>query len=136
MKVYVISSLSNSRVQEVSAAIRKQGHEVFDDWLAAGPEADDYWKTYEEARGHTFIQALSGHAARHVFEYDFHHLAEADIVVLVAPAGKSAFLELGWALGAGRTGYILLEEESERWDVMFKFADGVFDNLEDLLAKL
>ena len=40
--------------------------EVFDDWYAAGPEADDYWKSYEINRGRDYIDALSGRAARHV----------------------------------------------------------------------
>jgi hypothetical protein len=38
-------------------------------------------------------------------------------------------------LGQGKPGYILLDNP-ERWDVMYQFADGVFEHLEDLLERL
>jgi len=53
--------------------------------------------------------------------------------VLVLPAGKSGHLELGYMIGQGKPGYILLDGEPERFDVMYNFATGVFTNLSDLL---
>jgi len=41
MKLYLIGSLRNPRVPEVAEILRWNGHLVFDDWYAAGPEADD-----------------------------------------------------------------------------------------------
>jgi hypothetical protein len=135
-KVYVIGSLRNPKIPEIANKLRGQGYEVFDDWYAAGPEADDKWKEYEQARGRNYRQALNGHAATHVFEFDKTHLDESDAVVLVLPAGKSGHMELGYCIGKGLPGYILLEEGSDRWDVMYKFADGVFDSIEDLVVRL
>jgi len=58
-KVYLIGSLRNPAVPELANTIRALGYDVFDDWYAAGPEADDKWRDYEKARGHTYKQALS-----------------------------------------------------------------------------
>lgn len=136
MKVYIIGSLRNPNVPAVAQELREQGFEVFDDWFASGEHADEEWMRYEKQRGHTYLQALNGFTADHVFGYDVAHLVEADAVVLIGPAGKSAYLELGWALGQRKKGYIYLPFEPDRWDFMPKFADGVFDKIEDLVAQL
>lgn len=127
-KIYLIGSLRNPQVPVIAQQLRADGHQVFDDWYAAGPEGDDKWRDYEKGRGHSFVEALKGHAARHVYEFDRKHLEGADTVILVCPAGKSGHLELGWALGKGKQGFVLVDSP-ERWDVMYQFADGVFDNL-------
>lgn len=135
-KVYVIGSLRNPKIPEIANQIREAGNEVFDDWYAAGPEADDYWKKYEQERGRSYVEALEGAAATNVFRFDKRNLDGADAVILVLPAGKSGHMELGYCLGRGTKGFILLEEGNDRWDVMYKFADGVFNNLPDLIAEL
>lgn len=134
--IYVIGSLRNPRVPEIANVLREAGLEVFDDWFAAGPEADDKWKEYEQGRGHSYAEALRGAAAQNVFQFDKRHLTESHTVVLVMPAGKSGFLELGWALGKGKVGYILLEDGADRWDVMFQFADAVFSDINALTERL
>ncbi len=135
LKVYLIGSLRNPKIPEIGNRIRALGFEVFDDWFAAGPEADDKWRDYEKARGRTFREALQGLAADHVFRFDLEHLDECDIAVLYLPAGKSGHIELGYVIGRGKRGYIVLDNP-ERWDVMYKFADGVFDNIEELEEEL
>ncbi len=132
MKVYLIGSLRNPGVPVVGSALRKCGFDVFDDWFAAGPRADDHWQEYEQkVRGHTFIEALEGRAARHVFEFDKRNLDDSDAGVLVLPAGKSGHMELGYLAGQGKPVYILLDQEPERYDVMYGFAH-VVPNLEAL----
>lgn len=136
-KVYVIGSLRNSAVLDVTLALEEQlDVEVFSDWLAAGPEADDYWRQYEMARGRTYEEALLGYAARHVFEFDKHHLDTSDAAVLVYPAGKSGHLELGYMVGRGKPCAILLDADYERWDVMLQFADVVSKDLDTVVSKL
>ena len=134
--IYLTGSLRNPRVLDVARQLREAGHEVFDDWMAAGPDADDQWRDYEKQKGHNLKQALAGYAARHVFEFDLFHLNRADIVVLVMPAGKSAHIELAWALGKGKKGYILFDSEPERFDVMLQFATDVFYSVDDLINHL
>lgn len=110
--------------------------EVFDDWYAAGPEADDFWRAYEQSRGHNYEVSLEGYAARHVFEFDKHHLDTSSAGILVLPAGRSGHLELGYL--AGRSAYtaILLDGDYDRWDVMYAFANRVTRNLEEIINDL
>ena len=136
MIIYLIGSLRNPEVPLYARALREVGHEVFDDWYAAGPEADDRWRDYELQRGHNFIQALDGYAAKHVFNFDLSHICRADVVVLLLPAGKSGHLELGYALGLGKPGYILLDNNPERFDVMYRFATKVCASVEELVNEL
>lgn len=135
-KLYLIGSLRNQAVPELAAKVRENApeFEVFDDWYSAGPEADDYWKAYEKERGHTYNQALNGYAAKHVFEFDKHHLDTSTHAVLVLPAGKSGHMEITYAKwGAGCKTAILLEPNVEtRYDVMYQFVDTVLDNEEEL----
>ncbi len=132
-KIYLIGSLRNPGVVGVQRALQLSFPDItiFADWMAAGPEADDYWKRYEQGRGKTFKEALQEPAAQHVFNFDRKHLVESAAVVLIAPAGKSAHLELGWCLGQGKPGFILLDDP-ERWDVMYNFATGVHEALDTL----
>lgn len=132
--IYLIGSLRNPEIPVLGKRLRQYGFEVFDDWFAAGPIADDSWQEYEKGRGTTYDQALKNYAARHVFSFDLYHLNRADIGVLALPAGKSGHLELGYLIGRGKPGYVLFDKEPERWDVMYQFAKGVFFDV-DVLAK-
>ena len=135
--IYLIGSLRNPGIPKIAAKLREAGHEVFDDWYAAGPEADDYWQKYETARGHNYKEALEGYAANHVFSFDKHHLDTNDIAILALPAGKSGHLELGYMIGQGKKGYILFDETMpDRWDVMYLFATGVYFTLDSLIEEL
>lgn len=125
MRLYLIGSLRNPEIPKVATLLRVQGWDVFDDWYAAGPEADDYWQAYEKERGHTFEQALRGHAAKHVFDFDTTHLRACDVAVLLMPAGKSGHLELGAAWGLGKRIVICMPHEPERFDVMYRYAERV-----------
>ncbi len=135
IKVYLIGSLRNPEIPKIAKKIRELGFYVFDDWYAAGPEADDKWRDYEKARGRTYKEALRGLAADHVYKFDLEHLNECDIAVLCLPTGKSGHLELGHVIGKGKKGYILLDNP-ERWDVMYKFALGVFHSFDELQNEL
>jgi len=136
MKVYLIGSLRNVEVPNTAKFIREAvGCEVFDDWHCAGPEADDYWQKYEKARGHSFDEALYGHAAQHVFNYDKSHLDSSDVGVLMLPAGKSGHLEAGYLIGQHKPVYII-GPEPERFDVMYNFAKRFLTDLNELCAAL
>jgi hypothetical protein len=133
--IYLIGSLRNPECPKIANKLRTEGWEVFDDWYAAGPEADDKWRDYEKQRGRTYTEALYGLAANHVFGFDLQHLDRCEAALLVLPAGRSGHLELGYVVGSGRPGYILLDNP-ERWDVMYRFATGVFTSLEELINGL
>lgn len=134
--VYLIGSLRNPEVPVIAAKLREFAFDVFDDWYAAGPEADDYWARYEADRGRTYSEALKGYAASHVFQYDRSHLDRCGAGVLVLPAGRSGHLELGYMAGKGKPTFILLPKDHERWDVMYRFATAVVTNVKDLITEL
>lgn len=136
MKIYLIGSLRNPHIPSIAKRLRADGFEVFDDWYAAGPEADDFWQAYERGRGRTYAEALAGKAATNVFRYDKANLDAADAAVLVLPAGKSGHLELGYIVGTGKPGYILMDKEPDRFDVMYRFATAVCVGYEQLLGEL
>lgn len=123
--IYLIGSLRNPEVPKIANILRAEGHEVFDQWYGAGPNADDCWQEYCKQKGMNYKEALADHGAQHVYNFDRTFLMRSDTVVLVLPAGKSGHLELGWALGQGKKGFILLSGEPDRYDVMYNFADGV-----------
>jgi hypothetical protein len=134
--IYVIGSLRNLEIPKIAIQLRAIDYEVFDDWYSPGPEADDYWRDYEKGRGSSYRMALKGYAAQHIFEFDKTHLDRSDIVVMVMPSGRSGHLELGYAIGKGKEGYILFDHEPERFDVMHCFADEIFFNLKELIQHL
>lgn len=155
--IYLIGSLRNPRIPELAKQLRKelnnewnseQGQgdgptepgrtcyqevEVFDDWFAAGPEADDCWKDYEINRGRGYQEALHGHAARNVFNFDKRHLDRCTHAILVLPAGKSGHLEIMYATyGVGAKTAILLDETDVRWDVMYQFIPTILDSDDEI----
>lgn len=135
--IYLGGSLRNPKIPEVAKALRLAGHEVYDEWFSPGPEADDRWQEYEKVRGRTYVEALNGWHAQMVFENDKSHLVRADTFVLVLPAGRSGHLELGWMAGhiMKRTA-VLITEEPDRYDVMYRFVDYVCSSVEELVEVL
>lgn len=69
------------------------------------------------------------------FDADFAAMQKADTFVMVLPCGKSAHLELGWAIGAGKRTAILLEDPVEP-ELMYRMADHLATSVMDLLAWL
>ena len=136
MKIYVIGSMRNKQIPVVANRLRAEGFDAFDEWFAPGEQADEKWKEYEQLRGREFIEALQGYHAKHVFEFDKFHLDTCDVAVLVLPAGRSGHIELGYVRGCKKPCYILLEEQTDRFDVMYGFATKVFATTEDLIAEL
>lgn len=132
--LYLIGSLRNVDIPRIASKLRETGLDVFDDWYAAGPEADDYWKSYSQARGDDYRSALRGYAAKHVFDFDRSHLDRVDCGLLVLPAGRSGHLELGYVVGSGKPGYILLPDDHDRWDVMYGFATKIFYSEEEMIG--
>lgn len=135
-QIYLIGSLRNPAITTLGNALRKEGFSVFDDWISVGPDADDYWRDYEKAKGLSYKEALVGKAAKNVFQFDKRNLDDSEAAVLVMPAGKSAHLELGYMAGKGRKTFYYMEEEPERFDVMLQFCDAVCFGYDDLLETL
>lgn len=69
------------------------------------------------------------------YDSDFAAMNRADTFVMVLPCGKSAHLEIGWAVGAGKRTAILCEDPIEP-ELMYRMVDYVAPTLMDLLAWL
>lgn len=136
--VYIIGSLRNKQIPQVAKIVREAGYDAFDNWYAAGERADDSWQEYSHIRGATYTDALASREANHVFRFDKAYLDLCSAAILVLPAGKSGFLELGYVTGLNKPTYILLDEsiEENRYDVMPQFARVVTSNLEIILEDL
>lgn len=133
--LYLIGSLRNDRIPILAQSIRdaNPGMEVFDDWYSAGPEADDYWKEHQKSKGLTYAEALEGHAAKNVFNFDRRHLDRATHALLVLPAGKSGHMEIMYATYSVKAKTaILLDPEDVRWDVMYQFVPNILNNDEEI----
>ena len=136
MQIYLIGSLRNPEIPNIAAQIRTYGINVFDQWYSAGPNADDHLRDHFLAQGMNHKEILQTAAAKNIFEFDKRHIEQSDALVLLMPAGKSGFLELGWGMGKGKKGYILYDKDPERVDVMFQFANGVFYSVDSLVKEL
>ncbi len=134
--IYIIGALKNWKVVQLANELQDMRFDAFADWITPGPKADTYLLKYAKMRGWSYKQALTSYAATHVFEFDKHHIDRSDIVVMMMPAGKSGHLELGYARGCGKPGYILFDKIPKRFDVMYKFATDVFFNKADLIHEL
>lgn len=135
-KIYIIGALKNRSIMDLAERLRAQGHEVFDEWITPGPEADAFLYEYGKKRNLSYKQTLATYACRHVFEFDREHMDRCDLGIMVMPAGRSGHLELGRMLGQGKPGYILFDGEPDRMDVMYNFATDIFFTEEDLIKCL
>ena len=117
-RIYIIGSLRDPEVVGLALRLRDAGYEVYDDWYSAGPEADDAWQRHQSAKDVSFKEALQGPHAQCVIDDDAKWLMWANTVIMVG-SGKSRGIELGWRVGQGAQGFILLSEEPLRWDVMY-----------------
>jgi len=104
--VYVASSWRSERQPTVVTALRRAGFEVYDfrnpahdQEGFAWSEVDPAWKTWSPKR---FRERLAHPAATRGFKRDMDALRRADATVLVLPCGRSAHLELGYAVGTGQ----------------------------------
>ena len=136
MTIYLIGSLSNLEIRNIANRMRKAGLVVFDDWISGGSDMDRCWQEYEKLRGRSYKEAIKGWHAKNVFKFDKTHLDNADCAVLVMPASRSGHLELGYAIGRGKPGYVLFDGEPEKFDQMYQFCTDVFFNEDDLTRTL
>lgn len=135
-RIYVASSWRCPVQPAVVGDLRAAGHKVYDfrnprpgdngfawseidpDWLAWKPEP------FRDALGHPV--AVEG------FLSDFAAMQWADTFVLVLPCGRSAHLEAGWAIGAGKPTAILLHQEKFEPELMYRMADLLAVDMEEV----
>lgn len=140
MRIYVASSWRNNIQPSVVAALRADGHEVYDfknpypgnegfHWS----EIDPKWKEWTPD---AYVEHLESRIAQTGFDRDMQALATCDACVLVLPCGRSAHIEAGHAAGSRKRVLILLHEDKFEPELMYKMADWIGTDIEDLRHEL
>jgi hypothetical protein len=121
------------------SALRESGNEVYDfrnpskgDQGFHWSEIDTSWQAWQPLM---YRCALGSSIAQRGFAKDFSAMQWAEICVLVLPCGRSAHLEAGWFIGAGKRLHILIQEKCEP-ELMYKMADSICLSVEELLKAL
>lgn len=117
-------------------ALRELGHEVYDfrnprpgDRGFAWSDIDPDWLAW---RPRPFREALNHPIAVAGFRSDFDAMRWADTFVLLLPCGRSAHLEAGWAIGAGKPTAILLHEDGFEPELMYRMASLIACEIEEV----
>jgi len=138
MKIYVASSWRNDYQPDVVRALQEVLHVVYD---FKNPEPGDigfHWseidKEWESWTVEQYTKGLNHPLAVDGFAKDFKAMEWADACVLVLPCGRSAHLEAGYFVGAGKPLLILVSEIEP--ELMYKMADSVHSGLGTLLMRL
>lgn len=120
MKIYVASSWRNDFQPAVVTLLRTAGFEVYDfrhphpdDNGFHWTEVDHNWRRWTPRQ---YVEALEHPIAQRGFTNDMDALRACDACVLVLPCGRSAHLELGWAAGAGKRTYVLMDGNGHSYD--------------------
>lgn len=141
MKIYVASSWRNERQPAVVAALREDGHAVYD---FRNPEPGNTGFSWRQCAspeqlidGRRFRDEVLTHpAARAAFALDMNALRNAEATVLVLPCGRSAHLELGYATGAGQRTLVLLDEPMSEPELMYLMNSQICVSLDEILETL
>jgi len=133
MKIYVASSWRNAQQEHIVKALRIiEKHLVYDfKHPTNGPfQWSDIDPNWQEWTPEQFKEKLNHPIADMGFHQDFKALKECDACVLVMPCGRSAHLELGYAIGMGKRTAILLSDGEP--ELMYRMVDLVTNDYEDL----
>jgi len=149
--VYVASSWRNPVHADVCAALRSAGIDHYDfknpaagtgfSWRQVKTDVESVTEPGIKPKGtdwehvDEYLRMVAHPAAVAGFRADFEAMQRADTFVMVLPCGKSAHLELGWAVGAGKRTAILLEDPVEP-ELMYRMVDYMTRSLVELLAWL
>ena len=139
--VYVASSWRNPMQPAVVATLRAAGIDCYDfrnpeagtgfAWREVGLEQN----AFGEVQQPDYLAALEHPRSIEGFDSDFAAMQRADTFVLVLPCGRSAHLELGWAVGAGKRTAILLDDPCTP-ELMYRMVDHLAPSVFDLLGWL
>lgn len=135
-RIYLASSWRNPRQPAILSNLRSAGHEVYDfrnpkpgntgfDWR----DVDPLWRQWD---ARAYVRGLEHPVAREGLRLDFEAMKWASAFVMVQPCGRSAALELGWAIGAGKPTAVLLDDESEP-ELMLRLAHVLTPSLGEVL---
>lgn len=138
-RIYLASSWRNERQPELVRILRAAGHEVYDfrhpapgndgfSWRAIDPD----WQRWTAQQQ---IAALDHATAQCGLALDYGAMRWANACVMLQPCGRSAALELGWSIGAGKRTAVLMSDGQEP-ELMVRLADLLTTSVDELLTWL
>lgn len=145
--VYVASSWRCAMQPAVIHTLRAAGIDCYDfrnpeggtgfGWQEVMPSFDI---DEQLADADEYVRGLDHPRSVEGFNADFDAMERADTFVLVLPCGRSAHLELGWAVGAGKRTAILLDPDlvtnQVTPELMYKMVDFIAPSVFGLLGWL
>ena len=141
--IYVASSWRNLAQPEIVGALREAGHTVYDFRNPSPGETGFQWSEIDPdwlgLSGSAFRDALAHPIAVAGYGSDFAAMEVADCCVMALPCGRSAHIEAGWFVGAGKPLYILLAGEYHSQfepELMYRMATAICVSLDELVALL
>lgn len=142
MKIYVASSWRNEAAHRSAVdMLRAAGHDVYDFRNPAPGDNGFAWRQIDPDRDWLkdparFRAGLAHPIAQHGFRLDMSALTGADATVLVLPCGRSAHLELGYAVGAGQRTIVLLDTPMSEPELMYLACDAMCVSIGEVLFEL
>ena len=146
MKIYLASSWKMKQAVSLMAVILKDaGHEVDSFCSDDGRKSFDWDELTEimEEEGIDIskldaIEMMNHWRVREAFREDKKYIDWADVLIMIMPCGRSSHLEAGYAVGKGKKMYIIGGFEKGEFDVMYGFANGMYDysDVDHLLGAL
>lgn len=129
MQIYVASSWRNEEQPAIVDMLRSFGHLVYD-FRNPGRRTGFSWTQLHHGRPTTPRELLESYRdpiAQAGFESDIEALRAADACVLVMPCGRSAHLEFGFAIGAGKLSVAYLPEAMDPFEpeLLWMAADAI-----------
>ena len=138
--VYVASSWRNPMHPAVIHVLRAAGLPHYDFRNPAEGDTGFAWADVgltDPCTAAAYLAGIEHPRAVDGFAKDMAAMKRADTFVLVLPCGRSAHLELGWAVGAGKRTAVLLDgEDSVTPELMYRMCDYVAPNVFSLLGWL
>lgn len=138
MKLYVASSWRNKYQPRVVELAKGLGIDVYDFRNPPGRTGfawSDIDPKWQEWTTEGYIKALGHPLAIAGFASDMEALRLADATLLVGPCGRSAHLELGYAVGANQATAVYLPERQEP-ELMYLMTDTVLASEEEMISWL
>lgn len=137
-KIYVASSWRNPYQPGIVRLLRDFGHEVYD--FRNPPNRTGFaWQQIgldpKNCKAREYRERLKDPIAQAGFRSDFDAMKCADTCLLVLPCGRSAHLELGWSIGAGKR-TIILTQDGEEPELMALMAHHICIDLREVLDVL
>lgn len=118
MKLYVASSWRNSWHSSIILVLRENPELTVYDYRNPAPgdsgfswgEIDPNWQSWTPEQ---YRKALKHPAAQRGYGHDINALRDCEACLLIAPSGRSASWELGYAQGAGKRTAVFIPEACE-----------------------